>query len=128
MNAIKDQRVRPSLNHNVNNAAQIETESLIATVAKPQKPIKLGFVALHEKVLNQSVPFVMALIHDYVKIYQILGQEIAETGKYSRTEIIFVEKAENTMELYATQTFETAISPEYKALTEKSETKEVELL
>ena len=99
---------------------------MLATITTPQKPTKPEFVALYKKVMNQSVPFVMALIHDYVKIYQILGQQIAETDKYLCIELIFVEKAETMMESYSTQTFSNAISSEYKAITDKCETTEVQ--
>ena len=129
LQANKDQRKQPSVNQNANvNDAQIETEALLATMTKPTKPIKPEFVELFENVMNVTVPFVMALVHDYIKIYQILGQEMADTDKYLCTELIFVEKAENIMEIYSPQTFDKPVSSEFKAIIEKSECKEVKYL
>ena len=104
---------------------QQEAENIISTLTIPMKPIKPEFVSLYDRMLSEAMPLAMSIVHDYIDVFRILGQEIARTNKVLCTELIFVEQTEDKFESYLQQSYSKPSSPTYKAIVDKCERREV---
>ena len=116
---LKHQTSRPSKQSVSKPTPAKEVERLLAK-NKPQPPIKPIFATIYENIiLNESTPFKLAVVGDFVDIMRTFGQSMASDDKIYCSELVFVEEAETDLDAYSVQTIKQPFSPRLKSIVRK---------
>ena len=118
----KDQATKPILKEQLQN----EANTLLFGTKEPVPPEKPTFVRLYRFIDDASNPLRLALLLDHMNVFKTLGQSIASKNKVFCTEIHFVDKAEDAIDQFSLQNFQSPISKECKLTVSKYGTKQVE--
>ena len=108
------------LKHSAAKPTPAQEALRLLSKTKPQPPIKPIFATLYENIaLNESTPFKLAVVGDFVDVIRSFGQQLACDDKIYCSELIFVEQVETELDAYGVQSMKETYSPRLKSIVSK---------